>query len=492
MKRIFTAILAGIALLGTAIGSAAQGAKPYEVVVAYIVMGNVPSDNQAVQDAINKIAVPKVGASIKLVPLGTSAYSNQLNLVLATDEQWDIIVDGTIIGIGGHIARNQVIALDELLDKYGKGIKGVLDADMIDTGKIRNGKLYGIPPVKNFAGGFGYMMRKDLADKYKIDPAKIKSLDDVEAVLKLIKQKEPDLIPLVPPNVRASPFAPTVYNAYDTLGNNGGVLMNRGASLKVENWFESAEYRKLLERMHKWNEAGYTMKGAATNTDPISTIIKTGKAFSYLANTKAGFAAQETIKNGVEMVMADIMPGFACTDNCNGWLWSITRNSKNPQKAMEMLNLLYTDPAVSTLLIDGIEGKHYVKGADGLVDFPAGIDASNSPYYYNSPWLFPNQTITPVWTGFPPSYWKDLLAYNESAKKSKAIGFVFDPTPVKSQVTAISNVIEQYSLGLEYGDMDPAVKLPEYQAKLKRAGIDKVIAEKQRQLDEWAKAKGIR
>ena len=42
---------------------------------------------------------------------------------------------------------------------------------------------------------------------------------------------------------------------------------------------------------------------------------------------------------------------------------------------------------------------------------------------------------------------------------------------------------------IDFGTIDPAKKLPEFIEKLKAAGIEKVIAEKQKQLDAWAAAK---
>ncbi|MOA60671.1 hypothetical protein D3C78_1856060 [compost metagenome] len=71
------------------------------------------------------------------------------------------------------------------------------------------------------------------------------------------------------------------------------------------------------------------------------------------------------------------------------------------------------------------------------------------------------------------------------------MGFTMNPESVKTEIAAISNVIAQYYLVLETGSVDPDKVLPQFIEKLKDAGIDKVIADKQRQLDEWAKAEGV-
>lgn len=66
--------------------------------------------------------------------------------------------------------------------------------------------------------------------------------------------------------------------------------------------------------------------------------------------------------------------------------------------------------------------------------------------------------------------------------------FSFDSGAVKTEIAALNNVTNEYRFGLENGEMDPDVYLPKFRQALKEAGIEKVIAEKQAQLDAWAAA----
>ena len=99
-----------------------------------------------------------------------------------------------------------------------------------------------------------------------------------------------------------------------------------------------------------------------------------------------------------------------------------------------------------------------------------------------------NQFLSYIWNGDDPKLWEKMNAFNKSAVMSKALGFSFNAEPVKTEVAAVTNVQNQYKVGLETGTLDPEVKLPEFVKALKAAGIEKIIAEKQKQLDEWAKA----
>lgn len=47
-------------------------------------------------------------------------------------------------------------------------------------------------------------------------------------------------------------------------------------------------------------------------------------------------------------------------------------------------------------------------------------------------------------------------------------------------------MVNQYLPGLAWGSIDPATELPKFLSDLEEAGLDNIIAEKQKQLDEWA------
>ena len=105
--------------------------------------------------------------------------------------------------------------------------------------------------------------------------------------------------------------------------------------------------------------------------------------------------------------------------------------------------------------------------------------------------MFGNGFLAHVWEGNDVDLWDQTEKFNNEAIISKAMGFTYDPTPVKNEVAALTNVYDQYKMSLEGGVVDPSEVYPQFIERLKQAGIDKVIAEKQRQLDEWAAANNV-
>ncbi|MHA7581828.1 ABC transporter substrate-binding protein [Paenibacillus vandeheii] len=456
---------------------------PYEVTMAFY--GNDQKDLPAVQDEMNKILKEKINATVKITPINISSWQQQTNLMLAGNEKVDLMFTSAGFNYGTLVAKGQLLPLDDLIEKYGSGIKEALEPYQLSATKI-NGISYAIPAIKDMANDYGILMRKDLVDKYKIDLSEIKTINDLDAVFQTIKENEPNMVPLVAKNPGTGPFY-AGYIPFDSLGGGVGVLPDYDNNMKVVDWYETSQYADQLNLLRKWYEAGYLLKDAATSKTDGRALVKEGKAFAYFSNLNPGSVDEASRKAGKEMTVVRLTPAYATTDMITSIMWSIPKNSKDPDRAMMVLNLLYSDKQLYNLLAWGIEGKNYVKKSENVIDYPVGVDITNNGYNFNTPYLFGNQFLSYTWTNQDPDIWKKFDQKNKSAKKSKALGFTFDVDNVKTELAAVNNVISEYGLGLETGTLDPVENLPKFIAKLKAAGVDKIISEKQRQLDEWAK-----
>jgi putative aldouronate transport system substrate-binding protein len=468
-----------------------KDSKTVELTMAFLAFGPPPKDLELVQNEINKLTKEKINATVKLLPINASQYTQQTNLMLSSKEKLDLLITGNIPGFldySGQSVRGQLYPLDELIEKHGEGISNALGSQFIGASKI-DGKTYGISTVRDLAGDRSLIMKKDLVDKYNIDISKIKSLDDVEAVLKTIKENEPNVSPLMPGQVGAATVVDGVYLPEgDPLGDNFGVLLD-SSKLDVSNYYESDEYSDLLKTARKWYKAGYILPGAATNKESAESLMKANKIFAFIASSKPGIQGQVSKNVGSEVVSVPLTPISTNTQKVTGFMWAVPQFAENPQKSVELLNLLYSDSDLVNLIDWGIEGKHYVKTDAGVIDYPAGVDSTTTGYALNSGFQFGNQFLSYIWKGDSPELWKEMDLFNENAKASEALGFLFDSSTVKTEVAAVSNVINQFKGSLENGMVDPEKELPKFQEKLKAAGINKIIKEKQKQLDKWEKEK---
>jgi putative aldouronate transport system substrate-binding protein len=103
--------------------------------------------------------------------------------------------------------------------------------------------------------------------------------------------------------------------------------------------------------------------------------------------------------------------------------------------------------------------------------------------------MFGNQYLNFFFVGENTRKWDAFRKFNSDSIASKSLGFNFDNEPVKNEIAACINVYREYTPGLISGTVDSDKVLPEFLAKLKAAGLEKVIAEKQKQLDQWRTTK---
>lgn len=172
---------------------------------------------------------------------------------------------------------------------------------------------------------------------------------------------------------------------------------------------------------------------------------------------------------------------------------AISIASKNPDKAWEFLALMNSEEGkeLYNMVVYGIEGKHYKVVDDSTVE-PIGYigQASSSANYGLWKWVvgnskyaynLPGETMTPEIL--------DEVNTGEHSVRSQMTGLVLDTSSLTTEIAQINTVFEEYkglNLGI-YGDVDKTYK--EYMNKVKTAGLEKVRAELQKQVDEFFKNK---
>ncbi|EFW37982.1 hypothetical protein HMPREF9554_01520 [Treponema phagedenis F0421] len=162
---------------------------------------------------------------------------------------------------------------------------------------------------------------------------------------------------------------------------------------------------------------------------------------------------------------------------------AISAQSKNPKEALKLLELVNLDPKVRNLLAYGIEGKHYKKTGDTSIEF---IDKKSYDVpAFSQGTFFTTYTVDPA----PPQMWKAVQEFNQNVEGSPILGFSFDPTPIETELALVKAEWEKYDSFVRLGLKSRTEIYDEMMANLKAAGLDKIIAEAQKQLDAWKAAR---
>lgn len=434
-----------------------------------------------------------LGVNVNIEFTTASSFNDELAMKIAGQEQVDL-VGITDNRYSGYAQNGSLMPLNDLLETYGQDIIAAYGGEdelgwLLEATKI-DGERYAIPVMDNKFQQDYAVFNKQLLDKYGMDVSGVTSYKDMDPFLAEIKEKEPGVKPVISGAIMLSGLTPFMLGVpeYENLGDGIGVLMGK------DNWtvvdvFETEEYANLCADMHAWYTAGYISEDITTSNETSDTYWKTGNAFSYLQSattvSNENNSAAITAQYGVESVALQIMPSKATFLK---YLNAIPSSSKNPEGAMIFLNELYKNEKLVNTLYYGVEGKDW-NLQDGMI---AGVEGSTwnkncgtCLYFMFGNYYLSKDTIASGAGIVQQGY--DIMM---TCDKNRSLGFYFDSSKVATQYTAVQNVLNEYRRGLEYGVLDPEVEIPNFIAKLKAAGIDDIIAEKQVQLDAWVEANG--
>lgn len=475
----------------------ASGNAP-TVVIAFMTWAGRLVGTDRIAEEMSKITMEKIGVKVELMPMDAASYSQNMNLMLASGEQVDLF-NAVSVGFMPCYNKGYLLDLEEdnLLATYGQGIIDAFTA--LELGGCRvGGTLYGVPVKKDDASGkFGISIPTMYLDEIGVDWQSMYAtpedeviytdFDFIEDVFAKLHEKYPDKVTFyTDPGSTVSQCL-----AMDYPADMFGVLLDPANSLKLEDLFSSQMYYDLVSRFYRWNQNGWISPDAITETNATTTQVKAGSLCAYKTATKPGIRQQESNLCGTPVAIFQLGPDFKGSSAYNTMPWCMNQNTDDPVAAMQVLNLLYTDPDLSTLICWGQEGKEWQETGDGHIKFADGVDAQTSEYYNNVNWQMPNQFIARIWEGDSLELWENMQKWNDNALASKAMGFVFDNSDVSAEYTALTNVYSEYQRQLELGFLNPDEGIPKMEERLKAAGLDDYIAAKQAQLDAWAEANGI-
>lgn len=488
-RRILSSVLAGVIALSLAAcggggneggagtqsgngGGAGASGSVENVAVAIPTVFDMP-DAGEVQDAINAIAAERYGVTVSLsfIPMGN--WAQQSNLLMTGDEV-DVIAS-FMTPLTTYVKNGQLLALDEYVAGASEDFKAIWSDEELQ-GTTINGQIYAIPNLRNFGNYFGLNVDAEIAAEYGLTDRQKWTMEEISDFLYKVHEEYPDRYALVPQGGSSMVNGWT----WDGLGDGKfiGVLPDCGQTTTVQNLFETDDFVEFCTWTRKWYQDGLIMADALSNTEQAPAMIQSKKAVSSFDNY-----ANNNVEGAIRTIVID---AWSVSNSYAELAYGINANSKKPDAAWTALQMFYTDQDIAILLQDGIEGKHYVKNDDGTISYPEGKSAADCGYgMADLSWITPYAGKTyPIDTN-GPTFFEDLIAFNKSTMKSKAIGFAFDTSSVADQYTACSNIIDKYYNALMCGTVDVESTIAQANAEFEAAGIADIIAAKQEQLDAY-------
>lgn len=446
-----------------------------------------PEDLAKVVEAANKYIAENtdLNCTLELHMFDFGTFPDKVQTMISSGENFDICFTANWCNsYFQQSAKGAFVALNDdkqLLHTYAPKTEEMLGADFLAGSQI-NGINYAIPANKEKAHQWGLLVRSDIVEKYNMDLSGVKTLADMEPFFKQVKEGEGGNMYAFESLTGESPFR---LLDFDRIGDERypGVVYNNDSS-KVFNELEAPETLELFKLLNRYYKAGYIREDAATITD-YTVDQKAGKMFAATRSLKPGKDAEESNSMGVPYTQIELTPAIISNRETTGSMQAISSTSKNPERALMLLELFNTDAYFNNLLNYGIEGEHYTKKSDNVISKTDNSDK----YSLGLGWAFGNQFLNYLWDNEDPEKWDKFKAFNDGAVGTETLGFVYDTSKVTTEIAQCANLWDQYIPSLETGTADPEKLLPEAIAAFKAAGADTIIADKQAQLDAWKSAK---
>lgn len=457
--------------------------------------------------------------TVEFIDVSFDEYSEKFSQILASGEGVDLAWTGWLINKPQNIADGNLMPLDDLLAEYGQGIVDTLGENVVEIHRnAADGKLYYLPSWQGLCGERrGWLVVTEIAelagDTWIEDTEaalnkwrnNYSGIEDFQAVLDqatkyLAAAKEAGKLGAGINTGRA--FGWSMYNGmYSFLGVGGaeiGITYCDG-TFTVKDGVAGEHYKLYAKTMADWYKEGYIRSDIMSVDTSTLTMPKNGE----ITDTTYVFSCDPYLTEAdQEAAIADAgmdMTYLPIEENAYLILggdtsYAIPYCADEPERAMMVLNAIYSQPDLYNTLIYGIEGEDYTKNADGTITTSyVGASPTADDSYGIQRWIIGSCKNALINNGTDPNYYADLEALEETARVNPFLNFTFDRTNVEGICASLLNVYYEYGPQLDNGVAgDNWEELyNNYMAARKDAGIEELVTEFQNQLNAYIEANNI-
>lgn len=474
MKKISVLLIACIALLA---GCGSNTATDVPTITWYLI-GAAPAAEVQVEEAMNEILVPEVGAKIDLVFYDYGEYEDKMNMKFSANEPMDIVFASPLpfeenISSGKYLSLNDYLTDNDILGETQKLIN-----EKFWTGVTVDENVYAIPTNKEIATQLYYLFDSSLVEKYNFDTTAVENMEDTEPFLQAVLDGEG--------------FAPTSNDLnWNGLGKDLGLDCVASLSLQVcldpENPDEG----------YKWV---YDIEGYQDEMEYINYLIDNGLMMSdtldivdfatteHAMIKQEGFPGAEISWEKTFLKDYDVQPistPVVTTDSVRGSMNVISATSENPELAAKVINEVNTNSDLRTIFAYGVEGTQWEYNADGKIEFLDGAADYAVGVYEQG-----NFFVLPLAVGEPEDKWELFEELNTTSIESPALGFAPDLSDFSAELANSSNMLEKHKITTMLGNFDdPDADVEAARKDLESVGFFELIDEINRQYEEFKATK---
>lgn len=528
-RRIRTGLLiagpvCAVCLMALAVFPALWKEEQKEIVtLRFLMFGTEPEGMDMVLEEFYRRTQEDLGIRIEIDWIeGAADYSTLSDMRLSSRMDYDLVFDAKWI----HLYEMQEKGIYADLSPYlhnpdYPGLYGAFSEKALENNLI-NGQQCALPVFRTYGTGIPCIYyRKDLAQKYGI--LSIDSEENLEAYMQAILLNEPDMIPLVLIGTRGFyTFNPQSYKLNSvqarrivypiTIGGITVVGQLDDSLTKVEavgimgdeesfsGFMEGLRFDFLIQRLHGYREWNRYCEEDVLNRKNQDVVFRTGAGGAYISTLddyeRMNLLLTENVEGaslGVYIInerMRDRQEhAIGVSYRANNYV-CIPASSAHMEQTAAFLDWLFSSRENHDLFECGIEGIHWTAVGDNRYQPIVNEEGSN--------YLFPGYVLTwnPNYVMFPSDMPDDILAYKEyelqesSFYENLLADFAFDESNVLSQFRKAEQIFNEVWPALRNGLLEePEEVLYKAMDEAKENGLDDIMEEVERQLQEYLDAK---
>lgn len=470
MKKLLVALLAMLLLVGCGQTATPDTEEIPELI--YYNIGTPSKDNDVVNEAINEyLTDQEAGFTIDMTYLDWGEYEQKMQVINNSGEYYDLAFTAAWAGPYLTLAsKGAFYDIEDIIVEHApETLKQLGGIEALDVVRV-DGKVNAIPSALK-AINLMFMFDKDLVDKYDVPYEDIKTLDDLRPWFEKLKDLEPDY------DMFQIGQDVSIPGMYDDIIFPVGVHYE-DETLTAVNAYETDEKIHNLNVMHEYYSKGFINQDAA-----ISKELKEKPFFVNIADGGPSAAAIWSNMYKQNIVTTQIFDEpYATTAATHGSMMAVSSGSKYPEQSVKFIEMMNTDAKLQNLLSFGVEGVHYNFNDNGQVVYTEKMDDFQATHF-----TLGTGVVRALTEADELDIKEREKAYQESLQHSALLGFTFDPSNVQTEVSNLQNVRDEFVSSLATGSVDPAEYLPKMNEKLQAAGVQTVIDEVQKQINEWIK-----
>lgn len=458
--------------------------------------------------------------TVEFIDVPFEEYSEKFSQVLASGEGVDLAWTGWLINKPQNIADGNLMPLDDLLAEYGQGIVDILGENVVEIHRnADDGKLYYLPSWQGLVGDRrGWLVVTEIAEL-----AGDTWIEDTEAALNKWRNNYSEgteafqaVLDQATKYLAAAKEAGKLgagintgrvfgWSMYNGTRSNPGVggseigIPFEDNTFTVIDGVASEHYKLYAKTMADWYKEGYIRSDIMSVDTSTLTMPKNGEitdttyVFScdpYLTEADQDAATADA---GMDMTYLPVEENASLILG-GDTSYAIPYCADEPERAMMVLNAIYSQPDLYNTLIYGIEGEDYTKNADGTITTSyVGASPTADDSYGIQRWIIGSCKNALINNGTDPNYYADLEALEETARVNPFLNFTFDRTNVEGICASILNVYYEYGPQIDNGVAgDNWEELyNNYMAARKDAGIEELVTEFQNQINAYIQANNI-